>query len=156
MNTKWKIVKTGIKQYRTYKKFSRLSDQEKNNSPLPEQFIADILELGPVFIKVGQILSTRPDILPVQYITALEKLRENVPTFDFKTAKKIIEDEIGQPLNQIFQSVDEKPIASASLSQVHFAVLKSGEKVALKVQRPDVKTEVLNDLKKNRRNACLF
>jgi len=148
MNTKWKIVKTSIKQYRAYKKFLRLSDQEKNNSPLPEQFVADILELGPVFIKIGQIFSTRPDILPVQYITALEKLQENVPTFDFKIAKKIIEDEIGQPLNQIFQSVDEKPIASASLSQVHFAVLKSGEKVVLKVQRPYVKTEVLNDLKK--------
>ena len=83
MNTKWKIIKTGITQYRAFKKFSRLSDAEKNISPLPEQFVADILELGPVFIKIGQILSTRPDILPVQYITALEKLQENVPLSDF-------------------------------------------------------------------------
>jgi len=148
MNTKWEIIKTGIKQYRTYKRFLRLDEQGKNNSRLPEQFLADMLQLGPVFIKVGQILSTRPDIMPVQYITALEKLQENVPPFDFKEAKKIIEEELSQPMQKVFQSVEEKPIASASLSQVHFAVLKSGEKVALKVQRPDVKSMILNDLKK--------
>jgi ubiquinone biosynthesis protein len=148
MNSKWKIVKAGIKQYRAYKKFSRLNDRGKNNSRLPEQFVADILKLGPLFIKMGQILSTRPDILPVQYINALEKLQESVPSFDFKIAKKIIEDETGKQLRQIFLSVEEKPAASASLSQVHFAVLKSGEKVAIKLQRPDVKPEILNDLEK--------
>lgn len=83
MNTKWNIFIKGIKQHRAFKKFSRLSDLEKNNSLLPEQFVADILALGPAFIKLGQILSTRPDLLPAQYITALEKLQENVPPFDF-------------------------------------------------------------------------
>lgn len=156
MNTKWKIIKTGIKQYKAFKKFLRLSDVEKNNSLLPAQFVSEMLELGPVFIKVGQILSTRPDIMPVQYITALEKLQENVPTFDFKEAKKIIEDEIGQPVQEVFQSVEEKPIASASLSQVHFAVLKSGEKVAIKIQRPDIKSKILNDLKKLEEMLVIF
>ena len=156
MNTKWKIIKTGIKQHLAFKKFLRLNDEKKNNSPLPEQFVADMLELGPVFIKVGQILSTRPDIMPVQYITALEKLQENVPPFDFKEAKKIIEEELSQPVQKVFQSVEEKPIASASLSQVHFAVLKSGEKVALKVQRPDVKAIILNDLKRLEDLIVLF
>jgi ubiquinone biosynthesis protein len=148
MNTKWKIIKAGIKQYRAYKKFQKLSEDGKKRSPLPEQLVADILKLGPLFIKIGQIFSTRPDILPVQYITALERLQENVPSFDFNTAKKIIEEEIGQPLQQIFQSVEDKAVASASLSQVHFAVLTSGEKVALKIQRPDAKSRILNDLQK--------
>ncbi|MEO7991332.1 MAG: AarF/UbiB family protein [Chryseolinea sp.] len=156
MNTKWKIIRTGIRQYRAYKEFSRLNDQKKNKSIIPERFVSDILELGPVFIKVGQILSTRSDLLSVQYITALEKLQENVPSFDFKVAEKIIEDEIGQPIQQIFQSVEEKPIASASLSQVHFAALKSGEKVAIKVQRPDVKSNVLNDLQKLEEILAVF
>jgi ubiquinone biosynthesis protein len=155
MNTKWKIVKTGIKQFRAYKKFSRLNDDEKKSSPLPELFVADILELGPLFIKVGQVLSTRPDMLPPQYIAALEKLQENVPPFDFKVVKRIIEEELGKPLSQIFQSVEEKPIASASLSQVHFADLKSGEKVAIKVQRPDAKSKILNDLQ-NLQGLILF
>ncbi|MDQ6761723.1 MAG: hypothetical protein M3015_03730 [Bacteroidota bacterium] len=88
MTTKWKIIKTGIKQHIAFKKFLPLSDEEKNNSSLPSQFVSDLLELGPVFIKVGQILSTRPDIMPVQYITALEKLQENVPPFDFNEASK--------------------------------------------------------------------
>ena len=86
MNTKWKIIRTGIRQYRAYKEFSRLDDQKKNTSLLPEQFVRDILELGAVFIKVGQILSTRSDLLSVQYVTALEKLQENVPPFDIKLA----------------------------------------------------------------------
>jgi ubiquinone biosynthesis protein len=146
MNTKWNIFIKGIKQHIAFKKFSRLSDLKKNKSLLPEQFVADILALGPAFIKLGQILSTRPDLLPAQYINALEKLQENVPPFDFDSAKQIIEAELGQSLQELFQSIEEKPVASASLSQVHFAILKSGEQVALKVQRPDVKSKVLADL----------
>ncbi len=146
MNTKWNIVIKGIRQYRAFKKFSRLSDIKKNNSLLPEQFVADILALGPAFIKLGQILSTRPDLLPAQYINTLEKLQENVPLFDFDSVKQIIEAELGQSLQELFQSIEEKPAASASLSQVHFAILKSGEQVALKVQRPNIKSKVLDDL----------
>ncbi len=146
MTTKWNIFIKGIRQYRAFKKFSRLSDLKKNNSLLPEQFVADILALGPAFIKLGQILSTRPDLLPAQYITALEKLQENVPPFEFDSAKQIIEAELGESLQELFQSIEVKPIASASLSQVHFAILKSGEQVALKVQRPDVKSKILADL----------
>ncbi|MHA4807862.1 ABC1 kinase family protein [Flavitalea flava] len=146
MNTKWNIFKKGIRQYRNFKRFSRLSDLKKNNSLLPEQLVADILALGPAFIKLGQIISTRPDLLPAQYITALEKLQENVPPFDFYIAKQIIEAELGQSLQELFQSIEEKPVASASISQVHFAILKSGEQVALKVQRPDVKSRILDDL----------
>ena len=63
MNTKWKVIQTGIKQYKAYKKFSRLSEQEKNSSLLPKQFVADVLELGPAFIKLGQLVSTRPDLI---------------------------------------------------------------------------------------------
>ena len=76
MTTKWDIIKTGIKQHIAFKKFLRLSDEEKSNSPLPEQFVKDLLELGPVFIKVGQILSTRPDIMPAMFI-----IKKPPPTF---------------------------------------------------------------------------
>ena len=146
MNTKWNIFKKGIRQYRAFKKFSRLSDLEKNNSLLPEQFVADILALGPAFIKLGQILSTRPDLLPAQYITALEKLQENVPPFEFSEVKKIVEIELSGSLDKLFTSFGETQAASASLSQVHFARLHSGEDVAVKVRRPGLVNQMNADL----------
>lgn len=146
MNTTWAVVIKGVTQYRALKKFSHLSELKKSGSLLPEQFVTSLLTLGPAFIKLGQIISTRPDLVPAQYITALEKLQENVPPFDFTSAKQIIEAELGQSIEKLFQYIEEKPIASASLSQVHFAILYSGEQVALKVQRPDVKSKVLDDL----------
>jgi len=146
MNIKWQVIKKCIKHYRNYKKFLNLSMVKRRFSTIPQQFVEDILELGPTYIKFGQILSTRPDILPAEYIYALVSLQENVASFDFQLAKKIIEDELEKPLHQLFQYVEEKPIASASLSQVHFAVLNSVENVALKVQRPNVKSKILDDL----------
>lgn len=147
MNSKWKILKTALKQYKLYKNFTRLSDEKKATSQIPAQFVSDILGLGPAFIKLGQIMSTRPDILPVQYITALEELQEHVPAFDFKVLKQIVEEELGEPITQLFQIFEQLPVASASLSQVHLAILHSGENIAVKVQRPGIKTKVLNDLK---------
>ena len=90
MNSKWKILKTALKQYKLYKNFTRLSDEKKATSQIPAQFVSDILGLGPAFIKLGQIMSTRPIVLPVQYITALEELQEHVPAFDFKVLKQIV------------------------------------------------------------------
>lgn len=148
MASKWKILLTAYKHYRAYKKFIRLDETAREKSGAPGRLVADILKLGPTYIKLGQILSTRPDVLPSQYIRALERLQEKVPPFPFSTAKQIIEDELEKPLTELFHSIDEKPIASASLAQVHFAVLHSGEEVAVKVQRPDVKARILKDLQK--------
>ncbi len=95
-------------------------------------------ELGPTFIKLGQILSTRPDLLPTEYIDELSRLQDNVPTFPTETAKSIIEKETGKAISDIFESFDETPLAAASISQVHKAVLRNGRQVVVKVKRPDI------------------
>ena len=103
-------------------------------------------ELGPTFIKFGQILSTRPDFLPPAFIKELEKLQDQVPSFDSFQAQKIIERELGKSINRLFKNFEPTPIAAASLSQVHKTILPSGETVAVKIQRPDIKETIELDL----------
>ncbi len=148
MNKSWKILYIGIKQFRRFRKFSKLSQSERQKSNIPEKLVLDILKLGPVFVKIGQILSTRTEILPIQYINVLQQLQENVPPFDYNELKNIVETEINKPLEEAFLSFDEEPIAAASLAQVHFAITKKGKEVAVKVQRKGVKNKVTNDLKR--------
>lgn len=102
-------------------------------------------KLGPTFVKFGQILSTRWDILPPEVIKELERLQSNVAPFPFATAKKIIERSFKQPLLKIFKTFSEKPVASASLGQVYEARLPSGERVAVKVQRPKARRLIIVD-----------
>ena len=102
--------------------------------------------LGPTFIKFGQVLSVRPDLVPKEFAKELEKLQDKVPEFSFNEAKAIIEKEFGKGIEQLFLHFEKKPIASASISQVHKASLKNGEKVAVKVQRPDVKHIMETDI----------
>jgi len=90
-------------------------------------------ELGPTFIKFGQILSTRPDLIPLHYIFELEKLQDKVPVFSFKEVEQIISDEFGSD-EQLFEFIGEEPLASASLGQVHLAKLKNGKQAAVKIQ----------------------
>ncbi|OGF44881.1 MAG: hypothetical protein A2452_01905 [Candidatus Firestonebacteria bacterium RIFOXYC2_FULL_39_67] len=104
-------------------------------------------ELGPTFIKFGQILSLRADILPQHFIEELSKLQDAVKPFPFQEAKKILELSLGKPYDKVFSRVDEIPLASASISQVHYAVMKEGgEKVVIKIQRPGIKEEIKRDL----------
>ena len=103
-------------------------------------------ELGPTFIKMGQILSTRPDLLPVEYIKELPKLQDDVPPFPFSDVKKIIEKEFKKPVNAFFSEFDEQPVAAASIGQVHKAVTQDGEKVVVKIQRPGIKRIIEVDL----------
>ncbi|AFQ43497.1 ABC1 kinase family protein [Desulfosporosinus meridiei] len=106
-----------------------------------------IEELGPTYIKIGQIASTRADIFPQEILCELEKLQENVPSFSFEEVTTIIEEELGSPLSDIFSSFDKTVIAAASIGQVHRARLRStGEQVAVKVQRPRIKTMIETDL----------
>jgi len=95
-----------------------------------------MLELGPTFIKVGQLFSTRADLFPREYVEELSKLQDAVPAFGYPKVVKIIESEFGKPLNDIFSYFEPMPIAAASLGQVHRADLFTGEKVVVKVQRP--------------------
>ncbi|RZB37189.1 MAG: ubiquinone biosynthesis protein [Desulfobacteraceae bacterium Eth-SRB2] len=103
-------------------------------------------ELGPTYIKFGQILSTRPDLVPVDFIKELSKLQDNVPSSPFSEVSKIIESELGAPPEDIFDFFEKTPFASASIGQVYRATLKDGEAVAVKVQRPGIKKIIEVDL----------
>ncbi|TXJ44676.1 ABC1 kinase family protein [Brachyspira pilosicoli] len=103
-------------------------------------------ELGTTFVKLGQILSNRSDILPKDIIDELKKLQNNVKPFDEKEALAIVEQELQKPISEAFESFDTTPKASASISQVHTAVLKTGEKVAIKIKRPNIEENILNDI----------
>ncbi|MCS7171504.1 MAG: AarF/UbiB family protein [Aquificaceae bacterium] len=103
-------------------------------------------ELGVTFIKIGQILSTRPDILPESYISELSKLQDSVPPADPKSIRHVLEAELGKGVEELFSYFEEEPLASASIGQVHRALLKSGERVVLKVQKPHVEKEIEEDL----------
>ncbi|MDD2390554.1 MAG: AarF/ABC1/UbiB kinase family protein [Desulfobacterales bacterium] len=103
-------------------------------------------ELGPTYIKLGQAVSTRTDLVPGEYITEFSKLQDQVPSIDFSYIKSIIESELKLPIDQIFDAFDEKAIASASIGQVHRARLKDGEPVAVKVQRPGIRKLIEVDL----------
>ena len=104
----------------------------------PEKFRIILEELGPTFVKIGQILSMRQEMLPPQYCRELEKLRTDVEPLSFETVKSVIEAEIHMPLNEAFKSVNENPMGSASIAQVHNAVMPDGSEVVIKVQRPGI------------------
>ncbi len=103
-------------------------------------------ELGPTYIKLGQILSTRPDLIPMEFIQELSKLQDHVAAFPFDRVRKVIDSEFGRPPEDLFDRLDEEPLASASIGQVHRAVLKDGEAVAVKFQRPGIRKIIEVDL----------
>ncbi|CEP66958.1 Protein kinase domain [Moorella glycerini] len=105
-----------------------------------------LAELGPTFIKLGQILSTRPDLLPPDIIAELARLQDRVPPFPFAEVKQTVEKELGQPLEQLFREFDPEPLAAASIGQVHRATLPEGDQVIVKVQRPGIAEQVRVDL----------
>jgi ubiquinone biosynthesis protein len=124
-------------------------EEEKKRTSTAERIRLVLQDLGPSFIKLGQIASTRPDLLPPDVITELKKLQENVPPVPFEDVKKVIETSLGVTLEQAFVSFDETPLAAASIGQVHRAVLATPEgetQVVVKVQRPNVGSTVQRDL----------
>ena len=115
------------------------------NGLTPENLRHILEDLGPTFIKIGQIMSSRGDFLPKEYCEELEKLRADVKPLDIEIIKKEIESELGKPIDELFKSIDEKPLGSASIAQVHAAVLPDGRKVVVKVQRPYVADMMMKD-----------
>jgi predicted unusual protein kinase regulating ubiquinone biosynthesis (AarF/ABC1/UbiB family) len=112
----------------------------------PEAFAADLERLGPTFIKLGQLLSTRSDLLPEPYLLALSRLQDDVTSIPFTEVEPTVRTELGVRLTKAFKDFDGTPIAAASLGQVHRAVLRDGRTVAVKVRRPGVRLQVADDL----------
>lgn len=121
----------------------------------PERVILALQELGPTFVKAGQYLSTRADVLPQEYLRELAKLQDHVPPFPAEEARRIIEEELRRPVAKLFARFDGHPLAAASIAQVHAAVLPGGEEVVVKVQRPHIRGVVAADLEIMARLAAL-
>jgi ubiquinone biosynthesis protein len=111
-----------------------------------EAFANHLKEMGATYVKFGQVLSTRPDIVPPEYIAALESLQDQVEPFSFAEVERIVQEELGVRISKAFATFEARPIAAASLGQVHRAVLRDGREVVVKVQRPDVRAQVHHDL----------
>ncbi|HEV7894080.1 MAG TPA: AarF/UbiB family protein [Pyrinomonadaceae bacterium] len=116
----------------------------------PRQFREFLERLGPTFIKIGQYLSQRPDILPQEYCDELIKLLDRVPPFPWEVARDILTRELGGPPDQVFAFINFRSVAAGSLAQVHLARLHDGTEVAVKIQRPDIRERVMRDLKRVR------
>lgn len=113
---------------------------------VPERLRMAFEELGPTFIKLAQVLSSRPDLITTQFANEFKKLQDEVPPFPAADAKRIIEEEIKLPVHRIFKHFDDLPIAAASIAQVHRATLIDGSDVVVKVQRPNIKEQIESDI----------
>ncbi|CAD6490398.1 MAG: protein kinase UbiB [Candidatus Argoarchaeum ethanivorans] len=133
---------------RPYQKLKRAIHRKKPVLPTDEaeRLRKALEELGPTFIKFGQMLSTRYDIIPSSYITELSKLQDEVPSFDYQIAIREIQQELQTPPEQIYKHIEEKPLAAASIGQVHRATLATGEEVIIKIKRPDIENIINTDL----------
>jgi ubiquinone biosynthesis protein len=125
--------------------FHRSEGEIARLSPAERMRLA-LEELGPTFIKLGQLLSTRPDIIPKNYLVEFSKLQDRVPGFSFSQVRTRIREEFGGEIEELFAAFTEEPIAAASIAQVHGATLNSGEEVVVKIRRPGIVDEVETDI----------
>ncbi|MBU1138684.1 MAG: AarF/ABC1/UbiB kinase family protein [Proteobacteria bacterium] len=133
-------LETGLKM------INRKPREEIEKHSRPERFRMALEELGPTFIKLGQVLSTRPDLIPPRYLYEFAKLQDNVPPFTFAEVEEIFLAETGKKPNELFQEFSEKPMAAASIGQVHRGRLQDGKEVVIKVQRPNIENVIAVDL----------
>lgn len=143
------LVALGLRQARWVARLQphlALSRRNMLQRPRGERIRLALEELGPVFIKLGQALSTRLDLLPDDIAEELIKLQDKVPPFDADLARQEIEAALGQPVSEVFASFEKQPLASASVAQVHRATLHSGEKVVVKVLRPGIEETIRRDV----------
>lgn len=137
----WLVLELGLGRLLPFRRLRR-----KGATTGPEHFRLALEDLGATFIKLGQILSTRPDMLPPEYVAEFSKLQDHAPPVPFERIAALIEEELGAPPDTIFHAFDREPVASASIGQVHNAELEDGTKVVVKVQRPGVHEIAARDL----------
>ncbi len=126
------------------------------NGFTPEEMRSTLEDLGPTYVKIGQIMSSRVDLLPESYCRELEKLRQNVKELDPQIVRAVIEQEAGKPIEEIFSEFRDNPLGSASIGQAHYAVLKDGTKVVVKVQRPLIAEMMRNDYVLLKKGAAII
>lgn len=126
--------------------FIKRQKVEHINTPKPVRVRMILEELGPTYIKLGQLLSMRHDIIPPAYAGEFVKLQDEVPHFDFEEVETIIKEELGHSIEELFDYFDKRPLACASIGQVHRAKIKNGDSVVVKVQRPGIKQTIESDL----------
>jgi predicted unusual protein kinase regulating ubiquinone biosynthesis (AarF/ABC1/UbiB family) len=135
---------------------AELADPARASDERARALAGDLERLGPTFVKLGQLLSTRPDLMPPAYIKALSHLQDEVTGFDVGALAGIVERELGDSIANLFAHFDEKPLAAASLAQVHRAQLKDGAEVVVKVQRPGIRERIDEDMKTLERMAVIL
>jgi predicted unusual protein kinase regulating ubiquinone biosynthesis (AarF/ABC1/UbiB family) len=119
---------------------------EEPQLPPPAVLRNILVELGPVYVKLGQLLSTRPDLLPPEYITELTALQAEVPPVSWEDVETVIRQQLNRPLEEIFRTINPQPVAAGSIAQTHRATLADGREVALKIQRPDIGAVIEQDI----------
>lgn len=135
--------------FRNLAEISELKAEEtitNEKQPTPEELAKDLEKMGPAFVKLGQLLSSRADLLPEPYLKALARLQDNVKPFSFGQVEQIVQSELGVRLSKAFLDFEPVPLAAASLGQVHRATLRDGRQVVVKVQRPDIRQQIAEDL----------
>ncbi len=142
------IEQINLQRFIPLRKRFRLFDRwdEVPRHTIPQRLRIAFSELGPSFVKFAQILSSRPDLITTEYADEFKKLQDKVPPFPSESAGRIIEAELGKPLDELFDDFEDVPVAAASIAQVHSAVLKTGEKVVVKIQRPGIREVIETDI----------
>ena len=145
------FTKYGLGDFAERTGLRALADEDvgDTNGASPEkavQFRKRLVELGPAYIKLGQVLSTRPDLIPESYVAELEKLQDDVPPMPIEDVEQVLEEELGARISKLFETFEREPLGSASLGQVHSATLRGGRDVVVKVQRPNIRQQLADDL----------
>src|SRR4051812_19988522 len=125
-----------------------LTEEERSaqgSLPSEEELPNDLEALGPTFVKLGQLLSSRPDLLPERYLKALSRLQDKVKPFSYAEVEEIVETELGARISKAFSTFKPEPVAAASLGQVHLAALRDGTPVVVKIQRPNIRRQIAED-----------
>jgi ubiquinone biosynthesis protein len=141
------LVQLGISERLNIpRRILRRKPTQEEELSLPRRLRLALADLGPTFVKVGQILSTRSDLLPPQYLDELSYLQDDVSPLPWETVREVVEAELGLPVSELFTVIDPIPIAAASIAQVHAAMLPNGDQVVVKIQRPGIEQTIDTDL----------